>query len=214
VAVVYLVRHGQASFGQDDYDVLSPTGQLQSTVVGAELCRRELTFDQAWSGTLRRQRDTATACLAAAGIDIECRVDPRWDEYDLYSVAPEHRNGQAAAGSPREFQRVLEQAIQAWSADGGPTWREFCGTGRAALAELCATLGRGGTGLVFTSGGVIAAICTNLLKLSPEGFLAINRTMANAGITKIVHGQSGTSLVSLNEHAHFEGPNRELLSYR
>jgi hypothetical protein len=38
--------------------------------------------------------------------------------------------------------------------------------------------------------------------------------MVNASITKVVHGKSGTSLLSLNEHAHFEGPNRELLSYR
>jgi broad specificity phosphatase PhoE len=221
VAVVYLVRHGQASFGKDDYDVLSATGQLQSTVVGAELRRRELKFDQVWSGTLHRQRDTATACLSAAGLDLECQVDPRWDEYDLYSLALHHRpNDQPAAmGSAQEFQRVLERAILAWSADGEPvgtagTWREFCASGCAALAELCAGLGRGGTGLVFTSGGVIAAICANLLKLSSEGFLAINRTMTNAGITKIVHGQSGTSLVSLNEHAHFEGANRDLLSYR
>jgi broad specificity phosphatase PhoE len=31
---IYLVRHGQASFGSENYDVLSPTGQLQASIVG------------------------------------------------------------------------------------------------------------------------------------------------------------------------------------
>lgn len=221
MAVVYLVRHGQASFGQSDYDILSPTGQLQSAIVGEELRRRGLKFDQVWSGTLRRQRDTATACLTTAGIDVECRPDPRWNEYDLDPLLRHHLPDDPAEafGSPREFQALLERAILEWSSDGhrvgaAGTWREFCDSGCAALADLCLALGRGGTGLVFTSGGVIAAICADLLKLTPEGFLTVNRSMANGGITKIVHGKSGLSLVSLNEHAHFEGANRELLSYR
>ncbi|EPM78754.1 hypothetical protein A249_34210, partial [Pseudomonas syringae pv. actinidiae ICMP 18804] len=34
---IYLIRHGQASFGADDYDVLSPVGIRQSRVLGAHL---------------------------------------------------------------------------------------------------------------------------------------------------------------------------------
>ena len=34
---ILLVRHGQASFGADDYDDLSPTGHEQSRVLGAAL---------------------------------------------------------------------------------------------------------------------------------------------------------------------------------
>ena len=29
---IYLIRHGQASFGADDYDVLSPKDALQATL--------------------------------------------------------------------------------------------------------------------------------------------------------------------------------------
>lgn len=224
MTAVYLVRHGQASFGQADYDVLSPTGERQSRILGGELRRRDLKIDQVWSGTLRRQQATAAACLPAAAIDAECRPDPRWNEYDLEPLMQHHLAALSeellvATASPREFQRLLEKAIVAWSEDGAPigsagTWREFCDSGSSALAELFTSLGRGGMGLVFTSGGVISAICANLLGLPPEGFLAINRVLANAGVTKVVHGRSGTSLVSLNDHGHFEGVNRELLSYR
>ncbi|MCH1491392.1 MAG: histidine phosphatase family protein, partial [Luminiphilus sp.] len=32
MASIYLIRHGQASFGSDNYDQLSPVGQRQADV--------------------------------------------------------------------------------------------------------------------------------------------------------------------------------------
>jgi hypothetical protein len=61
---------------------------------------------------------------------------------------------------------------------------------------------------------VISAICAALLSMPPAGYLAVNRTMANASITKLVSGRSGVSLVSVNEHGHFDGQRRDLLTYR
>jgi broad specificity phosphatase PhoE len=221
---VYLIRHGQASFGAADYDVLSPTGAQQSKVVGEELSRRGVTVNQVWSGTLSRQRATAAACLPVAGVDLPVELDSRWNEYDLDALLVRYLaevdiDPATAAASPREFQKLLERAVLAWSEDGESvgatgTWLDFCDAPCVALSELFASLGSGGTALVFTSGGVISAICASLIGLRPDGFLAVNRSMVNASITKVVHGKSGTSLLSLNEHAHFEGPNRELLSYR
>ena len=40
VPVIHLVRHGQASFGTDDYDRLSDLGRMQATLAGRELARR------------------------------------------------------------------------------------------------------------------------------------------------------------------------------
>ena len=37
MAELLVIRHGQASFGQDDYDVLSDLGHQQSRAVGALL---------------------------------------------------------------------------------------------------------------------------------------------------------------------------------
>lgn len=221
---IYLIRHGQASFGTANYDVLSEVGEQQSKVLGEELGRRGVRADAVWSGTLSRQRATAAACLPVAGIDVACREDPRWNEYDLDALLarylPElNMDPAAAAASPKEFQKLLEQAMIMWSEGGeavglAGTWRAFCDAPCQALDEVFEDLGRGGTALVFTSGGVISAIVASLLGLAPQGFLAVNRTMVNASLTKVVRGALGTSLVSLNEHAHFEGPNRELLSYR
>ena len=37
MGTLYLVRHGQASFGADDYDQLSPLGQQQAVRLGEYL---------------------------------------------------------------------------------------------------------------------------------------------------------------------------------
>ncbi len=221
MAAIYLLRHGQASFGTADYDVLSPAGEQQSTVLGEELRRREVPVHAVWSGTLRRQVASAAACLPAAGVDLEVRRDPRWNEYDHLGLV---REGQVAdpsdpAGSARRFQALLDEALREWLEAGAPaggsgTWAEFSDGALAAVQEVFDGLPRGGSALVFTSAGVISAVCARLLSMPPAGFLALNRTMANASITKLVRGRSGVSVLSVNEHAHFEGVRRDLLSYR
>jgi broad specificity phosphatase PhoE len=222
VTAVYLLRHGQASFGGADYDVLSPVGKQQAVVLGEELRRRSVAVHAVWSGTLRRQLATAEAALAAAGIDLPVREDVRWNEYDHLGLVP---SGQPApdradlATAARDFQRQLDDALEAWlsgthEAGSSGTWERFSGGIHAALDEVFSALPKGTAALVFTSGGVISAVCAALLSAPAAGYLGINRTMVNAGITKLVSGRSGVSLVSVNEHGHFEGARRELLTYR
>lgn len=219
MTAVYLLRHGQASFGGPDYDVLSATGKQQAVVLGEELRRRELTVRAVWSGTLRRQLQTASACLAEAGIELPVREDTRWNEYDHLGLVPAGQPVAELEDATREFQRQLDAAIEAWISGGHAagstgTWAEFTGGIRDALGEVLAGLPRGSAALVFTSAGVISAICATLLSAPAAGYLALNRTMANASITKLVRGRSGVSLVSVNEHGHFDGPHRDLLTYR
>lgn len=219
MTAVYLLRHGQASFGGPDYDLLSATGKQQAVVLGEELRRRELTVHAVWSGTLRRQMETASACLAEAGIELPVREDARWNEYDHLGLVPSGQPVAVLEDATREFQRQLDQAIEAWISGGHAagstgTWAEFTGGIRDALGEVLADLPRGTAALVFTSAGVISAICATLLSAPAAGYLALNRTMANASITKLVRGRSGVSLVSVNEHGHFDGPRRDLLTYR
>ncbi len=81
MGVVIMVRHGQASFGSDDYDVLSETGWEQGRLVGRWLAERGLSPTAVVSGGMRRHRETAEA---AGWADVV--VDPGWDEFDHLSV--------------------------------------------------------------------------------------------------------------------------------
>ena len=209
--VVLLVRHGQASFGADDYDVLSDLGREQAAVVGQELARRALRSPVAVCGSLRRQRDTAEIALAAAPLV----VDPRWDEYDHLGLLQRYVPADAAHyGTSKGVQALLDQALAAWVDDLSGGWEEFSSGALTALTELGDRLERGQDAVVFTSGGIVAAVAAGLLGLGASGVVALNRVTANGAITKVVLGGSGASLVSFNDHAHFEGDARRLLTYR
>lgn len=209
--VVLLVRHGQASFGADDYDVLSDVGREQSAVVGQELARRALRSPLAVCGSLRRQRDTAQIALPAADL----RTDPRWDEYDHLGLLQRYVPADAAHdGTSKGLQALLDQALAAWVDDPAGGWDGFSSGARSALNDVVGGLARGQDAVVFTSGGIIAAVCASLLGLGASGVVALNRVTANGAVTKVVIGGAGASLVSFNDHAHFEGEARRLLTYR
>ena len=209
--VVLLVRHGQASFGAADYDVLSETGRRQSELVGAELARRGLRSPVAVAGRLRRQQDTAALALPGTAL----AVDARWDEYDHAGLLERYVPAHAAHdGSSRSVQVLLDAALTAWVDDSGGTWAAFSTGAADALEELVVSLEPGQDAVVFTSGGIVAAVCAGLLGLGAAGVVALNRVTANGAITKLVVGRGGVSLVAFNDHAHFEGEARSLLTYR
>jgi broad specificity phosphatase PhoE len=225
VPSVLLVRHAQASFGSDDYDVLSPTGVEQTAILATALERREMNVTRVASGPARRQLDTAAPVAAALGLEVA--TDERLDEYKTEQIISTHgRTAASLAGTgpggeqitSRQFQQVIDGALAAWVAAGVGTeaaqsWPDFLGSCKAALADLVGALGSGEVGLAFTSGGVIAALVADLLGHSAL-FPQFNRVLVNTGITKLAVGRSGTSLVSFNEHAHLDDGGGQLLTYR
>ena len=63
MAKLFVVRHGQASFGAEDYDALSDLGRQQARWLGDYFAERGIRFQRAMSGSLKRQRDTARELL-------------------------------------------------------------------------------------------------------------------------------------------------------
>lgn len=222
---VLLVRHGQASFGAADYDVLSELGRRQADIVAASLAERGYPPARLLTGTLRRQQETAAAFRALGAPDLE--VEPRWDEFDPDDVLTHHSDsalrlqadGAGETLTNRGFQAALEPALAEWvaHAERSPTtqtWPQFSGAGAAALEDLTAQLGPGETAVVITSGGAIAAAVGALLGAPAEVFAALNRVLVNAGVTKLAIGSTGVNVVSFNDHSHLEAVDRELVTYR
>lgn len=200
--VVLLVRHGQASFGAQDYDVLSALGRRQCAAVGAELVRRAVRDPHVAHGSLRRQRDTAALALPGR----TPQVDPRWDEYDhlgLLARYPQPHEGPPPTAS-RDVQRLLDGALHDWVDDADGDWAGWQHHRLTALEDLLASLPRGRDAVVLTSGGVVAAIGAALLDGGTATVVALNRVAVNGAITTLVAGSSGSSLVAFNEHAHLD----------
>jgi broad specificity phosphatase PhoE len=224
---VLLVRHGQASFGAADYDVLSDVGRRQAEIVAASLAGRGYRPTRLVCGSLRRQHETAAAFGAQAGAPA-LDTDARWDEYNADEVLRHHSpsavrlEGEAAGGeravSNRGFQAILEPALDAWidSADGpaSPNWADFSAAAPAALADLGTGLSAGETGVVVTSGGAIAVVVGTILGAPAQVFGRLNRVLVNASVTKLALGSTGTNVVSFNDHSHLEQVDRALVTYR
>lgn len=219
MGAILLVRHGQASFGAADYDVLSEVGRRQADVVAERLAR--LGVDRVLTGAMVRQRDTAAPLLERLG--GTATEDARFDEYDHVELV------QRASDDPgtdlsdvddddprRAFQAVLDRALERWTAgrhdDYHESHRAFRARVRDAVGELAADAG--GTSVVVTSGGVIAAVCADALGLDAAGWSRLNTVVVNSSITKLVVGRRGTTLVTINDHAHLEGRDPALLTYR
>jgi len=220
-----LIRHAQASFGAADYDVLSERGHKQVSALVAGLRRRGIVADRVMSGGLRRQLDTAAPYAAALGLEVS--VDDRWDEYDDRDILSHYadlaarleRHPDDQALSSREFQQILNQALRRWIAAGSASpcrepWPRFQARLTAGLDAVADQLGSGQTAVVVSSGGAIAAITATQLGLPHEALITFNHVSLNTGITKLVVGRGGTTLISSNEHAHLDEADASLITYR
>jgi broad specificity phosphatase PhoE len=56
---LWLIRHGQASFLEQNYDQLSAKGEAQARLLGEYWASHKVVFDRVFSGPRVRQRETA-----------------------------------------------------------------------------------------------------------------------------------------------------------
>jgi broad specificity phosphatase PhoE len=221
---ILLVRHGQASYGADDYDVLSDIGWRQAEVLAADHARRGIVPDVIVSGGLQRQRGTAEVLARELGAEVE--IDPGWDEYDADDILRHHAATAArlegpngASLSSRDFQHLLDGALSRWITAGSgcsakEPWTVFDARVRAALEAVAGRLGSGQTAMVVSSGGAIGGLCADLIGMDPTGLVAFNRVAVNTGVARLVCGRQGTTLVSFNEQGHLDGQDPALRTYR
>jgi broad specificity phosphatase PhoE len=234
MGAIYLLRHGQASFGSNNYDQLSSVGHQQAQVLGRALKARGVQPDVLVSGTMQRHLETAGGALrelgwvdgGGVGLQQHAGVN-EFDHENVIEVAEpryadklQMMSDMAATGDPRRaFQKFFQDAVSRWV--GGnhddeykEPWSVFKLRCISALDDLVQQTPAKGSTLVFTSGGTISVICAHLLGLNDAQAFTINWTLANVGITKVLAGRDGLHLVSLNEHAHLEGGEAGLLTYR
>lgn len=231
--LLYLVRHGQASFGKRDYDALSDLGHEQSEVLGRALAARGVVPDVVIRGELRRHRETAEGIVRglaeAAGREVPVEVDPGWDEFDFQHVVEVHRPAYRSrtvmmadllrSRAPREkFQKLFEEATERWTGgtaddDYHESFPAFRARVEAALLAAAGQQPDRGTAVVVTSGGPIGLVASQLLAGDASLWAQLNKVAANTAVTKVINGRGGLTLSSYNDHGHVEH-DRRLITYR
>ena len=233
MASVYLIRHGQASFGTDNYDRLSELGCRQAEVLGEYFENRGLLFDAVYTGELERQRKTAEI---AAGDHAEHQVDGRFNEIDnesqLNHITPilleRHPELQAwadkAHNSSKDYQKLLERVFNYWidmgddCPPGLQSWPDYSSGAQAALAKVIREQGPGKNTAIFTSGGTIATLVAHVLGVGGEGTYQFYEPVINCSITHLLYNANKVSLSYYNDHTFLDLLGRQrgeaLVTYR
>lgn len=217
MGTLYLVRHGQASFGADDYDQLSELGQRQSERLGRYWAERGLRFDAVLTGTLKRHEQTWQGIAQGAGLDLQPQRWPGLDEYDSHAVirAVLPCNREATLGDPhtpegrRAHFRLLRDGLAQWMAgtvspEGMPDYTDFVHGITQALAHV-RQHHAGQKVLLVSSGGPISTAVGHVLGLSPDATIDLNMHIRNSAVTEFVFNPKRHRLLTYNTLPHLDG---------
>ena len=214
MGTLYLVRHGQASFGADDYDQLSPLGQRQSLQLGRYWAERGLRFDAVITGTLRRHAQTWAGIAEGAGWDHQPLMWPGLNEYDSHAVIHTvHPHPLPKPETPELYRhhfRLLRDGLTQWMAgtvspQGMPSYNDFVqGITRALDHVRAQHLGQ--KVLLVSSGGPIATAVGHVLGLSPEGTIELNMRIRNSAVTEFQFNPKRHTLLTYNTLPHLDAP--------
>ncbi len=215
MGTLYLVRHGQASFGSDDYDRLSELGRRQCLRLGEWFRARGVVFEAALAGTLRRQNESLQAIAAGLGTPLEPLVRPGLDEYDSHAlircVSPEALRKPATADEVRQHFRLLREGLARWmdasaEPEGMPSYADFVAGVNAALDHVRTR--HAGDVLLVSSGGPIATAVGQVLGMAPAATIDLNMRIRNSALTEFVVTPRRHQLLSYNGVPHLDGPDR------
>jgi broad specificity phosphatase PhoE len=233
---IYFIRHGQASFGEENYDRLSALGVRQAKYLAKHLARTGKSFDAVYHGEMERQQDTAREFInhyANKGLAVVTPiVSKAFNEFDSFTVwqalIPEMLADDPAVAQDLEkipadqsaFQKIFAPLMTRWitgqyNASGIPRWDEFTRGVKQGIEELMACHGANKRLVVFTSGGPISVTVQNTLGLSDKKTLEISWQILNTSITRIKYNSHGMMLAGFNEVTHLELEGDEgLITYR
>ena len=220
MGTLYLVRHGQASFGADDYDVLSSLGHRQSMRLGEYFKSKGLVFDAALTGTLNRQVQTFGGICKGLDLPVEGGLPhTRWpglNEYDSAAVVGAiHPQPLAKPDTPelyRDYFRLLKEGLAQWmlgtvSPRGMPSYSEFVAGITQALDHV--RTHHDGKVLLVSSGGPIATAVGQVLGTSPQTTIELNLRIRNSSVTEFAFTPKRHMLVTYNTLPHLDGPVHE-----
>ena len=234
-----LVRHGQASFLEADYDKLSPLGEAQSRLLGDYWAKRNVLFDRLATGPRARQKDTAKIVAESyrqAGVPFpETIVMPEFDEYDgeallrraLPQLLESHEtvrdlfrsfeNSPTPSERSKQLQKLLEIIVIDW-VNGDlvvpevESWAEFRGRVNRGISQFISQCGHGARAAIFCSGGPIAIAVERALHLLPLDTLRVMWMSRNASYTDFLFSGNRFTLSAFNAFPHLDDDS--LLTYR
>lgn len=239
MSTLFLVRHGQASFLERNYDKLSAKGEEQSRILGKYWAGLGICFDRVYCGPKVRQRETARIAgetYRAAGLPWpEPTVLEAFDEFQAEAVMERclptlvetdsgvrtmHQAFQNAQSRPEQFktfQQIFEVIIGRWAdgklpLEGIEPWADFSVRVQRGLAQLSEDANGGQQVAIFSSGGPVGVAMQRALDLSTASTLKAAWMVRNCSYSEFLFSPGRFTLSTYNATPHFTDP--EFLTHR
>ena len=212
MGTLYLVRHGQASFGAADYDRLSDLGHRQCRRLGEYFAHKGRRFDAVLTGTLRRHAQSLAGIAEGMGWQPEPLALPGLNEYDSEAlIEAVHPGPLAKPDSPEVYRahfRLLREALLQWIAGriaprGMPSYVDFVAGIEAALDHVRSN--HDGEVLIVSSGGPISTAVGRILGTPAATTVELNLRMRNSAVTEFAYTPKRHMLVTYNTLPHLDG---------
>ena len=213
MGTLYLVRHGQASFGADDYDQLSPLGRQQAVRLGEYWRSSGQRFDAVLLGTLRRHTQTLEGIAEGLPGLPPAIALPGLNEYDsLALIRAIHNEPLQKPDTPELYRhhfRLLRDGLAAWMAGrvqpaGMPSYVDFRAGVIGALDHVRQNFEN--EVLLVSSGGPIATAVAHVLDAPFEASIELNLRIRNTGVTEFAFNPKRHQLITYNTLPHLDAP--------
>lgn len=215
-----LLRHGQGMLGTEDYDRLSESGRRQSTLLGERLGAELEVGWAAWSGSLRRHRQT----LESLEVNGAAFIDPKLNEYrvdqlmqsalaqatELRLEVPEQHAFADPVAFLETFLAWFPNVLDHWQSGrlvdaANGTWAAFRVRALAPVNAWKQELQQGRNVVVVTSAGIISTIVSDLLGRGLAWQRELNVSLYNASVTELsLDARAGWQLERINCVSHLE----------
>ncbi|MGS2722308.1 histidine phosphatase family protein [Porticoccus sp. GXU_MW_L64] len=218
---ITLVRHGQASFGSDNYDQLTELGGQQATYLGQHFKQQQKEFDLLVTGTMVRHKQTAVNVLNGLSNSPEEIENDGFNEYDfqdlLTAFQKQYPDEVTNEGSPQScYYRNITRALGYWMEGhlAGTTisWQYF----RQQVIENFQAVSNANKKqvLIVTSGGPISVMLGHALGLKNESVRNMSLQIRNSSKSTLLYNRQHFTLDCFNCIGHLEhSGNSQAITY-
>ncbi|MDX1958130.1 MAG: histidine phosphatase family protein [Leptospiraceae bacterium] len=229
---IFFIRHGQASFGKDNYDVLSDKGKLQAEKLAEYFQNEKIIPDKIFTGSLVRQKETAKSTSKSFS-DLKIIESSSLNEFkrefwkdsaeEISKIKPEFSNlynlyKKKLLANPKQsriiFFDLTERILKYWK-DGGkipkhPLYSEFKTNILSFYDTICNEKSKTRI-FAFSSGTPISILVSHALGIHEGSELKLLPLICNTSITKILYKKNEFFCEFINSTPHLMTKERTLI---
>jgi broad specificity phosphatase PhoE len=234
---IFLIRHGQASFLEDEYDNLSDKGIVQSEALGSYFLKNKVHFDKIYIGKLKRHQQTFegfSTSFFKSGIELpnpiylnELNEHQALEAFKLAynDFVITNKNANKLFEKIKEESRLYHKNyLQIFSLffkefvsgkyplNGHPVqcWSDFRIQTKKGIATVLENTNQGETIGIFTSGGTKSSIIGDSLGLRDQKISELNMAIRNSSFSQLYFSNNKLNILSFNEVPHLT---KELITF-